>query len=215
MLDHDRLRDVVAVAFKSFFRGWSGVVCIFGFSTSRSGFRGGGRRSQIDDLCIGRPFAFLGRWCGRSEMAVRIRRWDHDALLLFFLFETGHSDTSLPLRRSSGLTRNPNFSRDLSHPVDAALSKFLTQICAYKRASVVKRTPVTQQHFLSRIPQWPIMVHPSRLFLTLPADWDTVTKIGYKAHQTRATTVKTASGINAAARQGTLQAEKKFTGNPP
>lgn len=46
----------------------------------------------------------------------------------------------------------------------------------------------------------------------LPAEWDTVTKIGYKAHQTRSTTVKSNAGINAAARQGTLQAEKKFTG---
>jgi len=46
----------------------------------------------------------------------------------------------------------------------------------------------------------------------IPAEWDTVTKIGYKAHQTRATTVKGNAGINAAAREGSLQAEKKFTG---
>jgi hypothetical protein len=43
-------------------------------------------------------------------------------------------------------------------------------------------------------------------------EWDTVTKIGYRAHQTRATTTKSNAEINAAARAGTLQTEKKFSG---
>ena len=63
---------------------------------------------------------------------------------------------------------------------------------------------------------WLIMV--PLLLYTFPnfqAEWDTVTKIGYKAHQTRATTVKGNAAVNAAARTGTLQAEKKFTGCPP
>jgi hypothetical protein len=46
-------------------------------------------------------------------------------------------------------------------------------------------------------------------------EWDTVTKIGYRANQGRATTVKGNTSINAAARSGTLQTEKKFTGTPP
>lgn len=46
-------------------------------------------------------------------------------------------------------------------------------------------------------------------------DWDTVTKIGYRANQTRPTTVKTKAELNAAARAGTLQTEKKFTGMSP
>jgi len=43
-------------------------------------------------------------------------------------------------------------------------------------------------------------------------DADKVTVIGYRAHQTRAQTVKGNAGINAAARSGSLQAEKKYTG---
>jgi hypothetical protein len=46
-------------------------------------------------------------------------------------------------------------------------------------------------------------------------DWDTVTKIGYRANQTRSTTVKSNAQINAAARAGTLQTEKKFSGIDP
>lgn len=46
-------------------------------------------------------------------------------------------------------------------------------------------------------------------------DWDTVTKIGYRANQNRSTTVKGNAAVNAAARSGTLQTEKKFTGSPP
>src|SRR5579871_3404351 len=43
-------------------------------------------------------------------------------------------------------------------------------------------------------------------------DWDTVTKIGYRANQTKPTTVKSNAEKNAAARAGVLQAEKKFSG---
>jgi putative transcription factor len=43
-------------------------------------------------------------------------------------------------------------------------------------------------------------------------DYDKPTVIGYRAHQTRSTTVKGNTGINAAARSGSLQSEKKFTG---
>lgn len=38
-----------------------------------------------------------------------------------------------------------------------------------------------------------------------------MTKIGYRAHQSRPTAVKSKTGINAAARAGTLQTEKKFS----
>lgn len=51
-----------------------------------------------------------------------------------------------------------------------------------------------------------------RTYSNIPAEWDTVTKIGYRAHQTRATTVKGNSSINAATRTGPVQTEKKFTG---
>ena len=43
-------------------------------------------------------------------------------------------------------------------------------------------------------------------------DWDTVTKIGYRANQTKPTTAKSNAEKNAAARGGVLQAEKKFSG---
>jgi putative transcription factor len=42
-------------------------------------------------------------------------------------------------------------------------------------------------------------------------DWETVTKIGYRVNSGRPTTVKSKSEINAAARSGGVQAEKKFT----
>ena len=46
-------------------------------------------------------------------------------------------------------------------------------------------------------------------------DWDTVTKIGYKTHATRQTTVKGSSALNAAARTGPIASEKKVTGISP
>jgi len=46
-------------------------------------------------------------------------------------------------------------------------------------------------------------------------DWDTVTKIGYKTHATKQTTVKGSSALNAAARAGSTASEKKLTGMRP